>query len=281
MNTQQKFVKYLATALAIILIITIISGSIIGILFLTNIIPNSNNAPTANIEKIFIDDNSGHRSSGHHDALTIEDFSSHSYSFDNIKNIELDASIYSISFSKGNTDKIIVDLTNVHNDYTVEQTGDTLILDSSYVDASVGLDNFFDLLDNASINFKNDASIRITLPENFKANKIELDGGVGNIVLNDLCTEILEIDAGVGNITGTGILATSSDIDCGVGNITLDFADSRDNYFLSLEKGLGSLKIDGQSMGINDSYSENHGATNTLNISGGIGDVTISFANSF
>lgn len=303
MTNQQKFIKYLATTLAILLIVGIIGGVVTGIFFLTGITVNDNDSS---------------------EPFTAEDFISASYTFQDIENIEVDASIYSVYFLQGNGDDIEIELTNVYKGYTVKQKKNTLCLEEPemHID-NFGLDHFFNLLDNAGKEKK--ASIKITLPENFEANKIELDGGVGNINLENVTARSLNIDAGVGDIDGFQITAETTDIDggtgniaftssafgnteidcgvgnvtfwgtlhghtsidCGVGNTNVSLSDSRDNYRLSLEKGLGNIKLNGDkikvagdTLELDGGYTENAGAPYFLDITGGVGDITIDFADS-
>lgn len=318
MTNQQKFIKYLATTLAILLIVGIIGGVVTGILFLTVGDSDSHTSQSINYSKND-SDSSGVviRDDGSSEPISAEDYICASYTFQDVENIEVDTSIYSVYFLQGSGDTIDVELTNVHKYYTVTQKKNTLSLKEPEMRFdNFGLDRLLNILDNAGKERK--ASIKITLPENFKAHKIELDGGVGNIELENVTTESLDIDAGVGNIKGFQITADTADIDagtgdikftsssfgnteidcgvgnltffgtfhghtsisCGVGNTNISLSDTRDNYRLSLEKGLGSIKLNGDKIKINGSYTENSGAPYFLDITGGVGDITIDFADS-
>lgn len=345
MNTKQKFTKYLATTLAVLLIVAIIGGIVSGVLFLTGVLPsgNHNSHRNSNVVLEDRDDDEDDEDEEDNDSflgglvdgivksaskgvmtapdgkggrrnLTADDFSSRNFSFQNVENIEIDSSIYTISFSKGPVSDVQVELTNVYNGYTVEQEGNTLKLEEPDNLRNFNLGSLFDLLDGVGI--PRAASITITVPEDFAAQEIELDGGIGDITLKDIAANILnidagvgdikgsrisvdnldidggtgnikltdtslgntEIDAGVGNITIYGSLHGHATIDCGVGNISLSLNDSRDKYSLILDKGLGSMKLDGSKVKFDDTYSENPGAPYSLDISGGVGNITIDFA---
>lgn len=315
MNTQQKFVKYLATTLAILLIVAIIGGIVTGVLFLTGVYsPGSHNQ--GNHSGIFITGSSDNNNKNH-SSYTAEDFSDREFSFSGIQNIELDASIYSVYFKKDDVSEIQVALYNVYNGYIVKQDGNTLVLEEPDNFRNFSLNNLFDLLDNA--NRQHNASIHITVPQDFSAKKVELDGGVGNIDLENLTADHLDIDAGVGDIKGFQITASSADIDggtgnikftssafgnteidsgvgnvifsgtlqghasidCGVGNTELSLSDSRESYYLSLEKGLGTMTLNGSKVKFYDTYTENPGAPYSLEVNGGVGNITIDFADSF
>ncbi len=345
MNSRQKFIKYLATALAVLLITAIIGGIVGGVMFLTGVIPSGrrNKTPNSNIalDDDYEDDDDDDDSNflqrfvegivdtavsgpngditvsdeyGGRKKLSAEDFSSRSYNFQNIENMEIDASVYSVHIQKGSVSDVQVELTNVYNAYIVEQDGNTLQMEEPYTFKNFSFNRLFDMLDG--FGKKKEASIRITVPEDFVASEIEIDGGVGNINIEDLTTDHLDIDAGVGNVKGSRITANSVDldggtgnikftsstfgdtdidsgvgnvifngtihgeaaIDCGVGNTELSLSDFRSNYCLSLEKGLGSITLNGKKVKFNDTYTENSGAPYYLEIKGGVGNITIDFA---
>lgn len=327
MTSKQKFVKYLATALAVLLIIVIAGGIIAGIMFLTGVFPKSEKPAPAVTASPYRDEpsssvlgkkdrdsqsSSGHSSKGNHAS---DDFISKSYTFQEIENITVDTSVYSVFFIPGSGKDIVVELTNVHKDYLVEKKNHTLVLKDPDMDFhSFNQNHFFDLLENAGKERK--ATIQITLPKDFIANEIELDGGVGDITLEKVTAKELDIDAGTGNINGFQVTAESVDIDggtgnmeftdsafgdtdidagvgnvifsgtahgrttidCGVGNTKFSLSDSKNNYALSLEKGLGTIRLNGDKVKFEDNYSENSGAPYSLNITGGVGNVTIDFA---
>lgn len=296
MNTQQKFVKYLAVTLAILLITALIGGIVAGVLFLTGVYsPGSQNTKPSPNNTLISSFDQGNKNKNNY---TAEDFSDRKFSFSEIENIELDSSIYTISFKKGDVDQIQIALRNVYTGYIVKQNGNTLILEEPDSFRNFSLNNLFDLLDNTDRQLE--ASICITVPQDFTAKKIELDGGVGNIDLENLAAEHLDIDAGVGDIKGFQVKASSVDIDGGVGNI--NFTDSSfdkatidsgvgntklslsapmDSYRLSLEKGLGTIKLNGNILKFDDTYNENPKAPYSLEINGGVGNITINFADSF
>lgn len=179
-----------------------------------------------------------------------------------------------------------------------------------------GLFDFLDHGVSAFHHDNTDSYIMITVPRGFNIGSIELDSGAGNIYLDDLTAKELDIDAGAGNIHGTSITAGSvsldggagniefkkssfggmdidagvgnidfqgglsghSTISCGVGNINFSLNDPRNAYSLSLEKGLGTIRLDGKKMNFESNYAENSNASCSLDISGGVGNITIDFA---
>lgn len=84
--------------------------------------------------------------------------------------------------------------------------------------------------------------------EDITADKLEIDAGAGNINLNDIKVSELDIDGGAGNMEGEVITANKVEIDAGVGNVELyevDFAD------IDLDCGMGNVKISGMVKGDN------------------------------
>ena len=78
--------------------------------------------------------------------------------------------------------------------------------------------------------------------ENIAADKLEIDAGAGNINLNNVDVTELDLDGGAGNIEGETITANKAEIDAGVGNVEfyeVNFAD------IDLDCGMGNVKISG------------------------------------
>lgn len=110
---------------------------------------------------------------------------------------------------------------------------------------------------------------------NIKADKVKLDGGVGEISFDKVEFTDTDIDSGVGNISLQGTLYGKNKIDCGIGEVTLDLQGSTDDYNLKVDKGLGSIYVNGEKF--SDLNWNNMNADNVLDIDGGVGDIEINF----
>ena len=104
--------------------------------------------------------------------------------------------------------------------------------------------------------------------------KIMIEAGVGSLDIVNSDLNNLTLDGGVGKIDFSGYITGNSKIEVGIGKIGIDIKDTKENYALILEKGIGSIEVDGV-----DSSSGTFGnGKNTLNASGGIGKLEINFS---
>ena len=101
----------------------------------------------------------------------------------------------------------------------------------------------------------------------------EIDGGTGTITVANSIFSNMELDSGVGEIEFTGQILGRSSIDSGIGEINLNLTGGEELYTLTIDKGLGDLKIN------NNSYSSTtYGSgTNRIDIDGGVGEININF----
>jgi len=152
------------------------------------------------------------------------------------------------------------------------------------------------------------------IPENAVMDKVDIDAGAGQIIIESLTAKRIDIDLGAGNLSAQNLTVTeSADIDGGVGeiNITggaindldldigmgstklsvdltgdcdisagvgaLDLVLNRDKseYTAVIDKGIGEVIYDGVT--VSDGSKLGDGA-NKLDIDGGIGKITVSFA---
>lgn len=281
MNATQKAIKYMATAFAVLLAVTIV-GSIVG-------------AGAAVLNAVTGGEAGGER----------RDFNSE---YSDIDKIEVDGGVYSVTIRKG--DALRVEMQNVSEKYEARVSGRTLKLKSRGIWFNwdwLGLGN----------SESSDGSIILYLPDDFKTEEFIIDGGMGDINIQDLNTSYLSIDAGMGNIKGGTVIADKvkidagmgdltledvqfgkseldggagslsldgriqgdMDIDGGAGNIYLKLDGSTDDYNIKVDSGLGNVKINGEKH--SDTKWNNDTADYDMDIDGGVGDVDIDFSNAF
>ena len=102
----------------------------------------------------------------------------------------------------------------------------------------------------------------------------EIDGGAGKITVAGGALANLDMDMGVGEVNLTSRLTGDCSLDMGIGETNLTLIGSESDYGIDLDKGLGSITIDGKTF--NRSQYGN-GATE-VDIDGGIGAINIAFA---
>lgn len=104
-------------------------------------------------------------------------------------------------------------------------------------------------------------------------NRADIDGGAGRMVISNSTMKDLDLDCGVGSIVFSGKILGRSRIEAGVGSLKLDIDGKREDYTLSLEKGLGSITVNG------DATSGKMGnGEHFLEVDGGVGSININFS---
>ena len=280
MTSFQKVIKGAAICFAIFLTVTIV-GTIGKAAFgLVTVVTNTN---MGKIEEIAED-----------------------YDNADILSISIDNSVGKLSIVQG--DGFRVEGVSVGNNFKTKVTNDgTLKVTNKDVTIS-WFTNFFDGKRSGN------SEITIYVPEGFKAKKIDIDNGVGELYMEDMETAKLDIDlgtgdcygknivsdktdinggvgsvhfkdvtftdleleCGVGDLTIEGKILGKSEINCGVGSLELITELKKEDYELDIETGLGDIYINGEKT--SNIKNANQGAKHSLDIEGGISEVEIEFS---
>lgn len=262
MNDVQKVIKYAAIVLSGVIIIAIIS-----LLFevVSSFLPDSE----SNIKNFYEE-------------------------YQNIREIEIDSSYSKIIIQKGN--KFSVDGSNINKKFTSSVNNGVLkINENSKKLWNKNYDGVITItVDDTVLNkleLEHGAG-KLTI-DGISANKFELeqgagkveisnvtflntsiDGGAGEIVIDSASLKNLDLDIGAGKATLQAYLEGNSDIDCGVGALDINLLGSKEDYRITVNKGIGSVNIDGIKQ--NDGSIFGNGI-NTINLDGGIGSINVSF----
>ncbi len=109
-----------------------------------------------------------------------------------------------------------------------------------------------------------------------KADRLEADLGVGEVSIQDAEVGDLDIDGGVGAFAFAGRLTGNANIDGGVGEVRMTLiGSSREDFNYNLDHGVGEIRIGGQRGSAGKTTYP--GASQTLDIDGGVGEVTVDF----
>ena len=100
----------------------------------------------------------------------------------------------------------------------------------------------------------------------------EIDGGVGQIRITDSTVYDLDFDMGIGAVDFEGYILGESDIDCGIGQAQITLLGSENDYRIDAENGIGKISVNAEK---NGKYYGN--GSNEIDISGGIGEITVDF----
>jgi len=266
MTQTQKIIKYCAIAFAIFLIVSIFSG-IVGVFSF--------------VFDIFDDDGS------------VGEMQSYSVS-EPIRDLEMEISAADLEIRIGESFSVESNLTRLK----VETDGETLTVKdkSKRVDfrnqepkiiLTVPADFAFErvsieagagrlTIDGLTANkLKLDLGAGETVIQNLCApDEAEINGGAGNLTVSDGVLHDLKIAMGVGKLTLKARLQGDCSFDMGVGETALSLIGTKDDYRISVTKGLGTVKVDGESL--SNEAVVGTGA-NRVEINGGVGVIDVRF----
>lgn len=100
----------------------------------------------------------------------------------------------------------------------------------------------------------------------------EIDGGAGKMDILAGIINNLDLDMGVGKCSLTAILTGTNKIEAGVGELNINLLDTKENYRIQLEKGLGSIKLNQEEVKQNVVYGTGR---SSIKVKGGIGTVHV------
>lgn len=103
---------------------------------------------------------------------------------------------------------------------------------------------------------------------------VDVETGAGNFYINSGTIGNLELDQGVGKVYVNAYLRGTSKIEGGVGKLDINLLGGKDNYRIVVEKGVGSIKVDGNAVGNENMIGSGN---SKVNIEGGVGEININF----
>ena len=100
----------------------------------------------------------------------------------------------------------------------------------------------------------------------------KIDGGIGKTELKTCEINNLKANLGMGEFSFNGKLTGKSEIDSGVGAININLLDNANSYTIDVDKGIGSVTLDGQKLEMDRVYGNGE---NYIDIDGGIVEIKI------
>lgn len=104
--------------------------------------------------------------------------------------------------------------------------------------------------------------------------RVEINGGAGEITIVDSTLNDLKLEMGMGELNLTGALSGDSELELGVGEANISLLGAKDDYKVDIEKGLGSLTVDGK---VVTDFGSSGDGPNFVEIDGGVGAINLSF----
>lgn len=270
MSGAQKTIKYLAIAFALFLTFSIISGIASGILMIGNIFDDKDDYEILEeLKELGIENDAK--------VLDIDIKGTNIV----IKTGDVFKVETSNKYIKCKQDKDMISITErEHNWFSSNKNKSTLIvyvpedmiLDGTSINSGAGKVEI-ETLSTKVLNLDLGAG-KVSINHLNVLNNTEIDGGAGELVINNSNLNNLDLDMGIGKFTLTGKLSGTTEIDHGVGAMELKLLGNKDDYQIHLDKGLGSVTVDGNK--IKDDETIGNGI-NKMNIEGGIGSIDIDF----
>ena len=106
------------------------------------------------------------------------------------------------------------------------------------------------------------------------SSNVDIEGGAGQITIASGTLNDLSLEMGIGELNLRAAVLGESDLKFGVGESNVTLIGSKDDYKVDVEKGLGSISVDGKN--VSDFGSSGNGQSH-IHIEGGIGAVHIVF----
>ena len=252
MTTAQKIIKYIATAFALFLVVTIISA----ILSASYGILNS-------IGLIHTKDN-----------IITEDFKVISNDVKEVSTLKIDLACTNLDIKVG-------------DNFKVETNNSKIVFEENNGNAQIKEKN-----ENWLNNNNNSSDLIVYIPEAIPnlylelgagdvhienivvTQQIEINGGVGKTDLKSCKINNLQANLGMGEFTFYGELTRKNTISSGIGEVNLNLINNKEDYTIDVSKGIGTVVLDGENVEADRKYGNGE---NYLDIDGGIGDININF----
>ena len=274
MTTAQKVIKYIATAFAVFLIITIISLILSGsyaLLSAFGLIHTNKNIITDDLKVI---------SSEVNEVSTLKiDLACTNLDIKTGNSFKVETNNSKITFEeKDGSVKIKEENRNWLNNNNSESNliiyipEDMIDIDETKIETGAGKINIENL--NTQSLYLELGAGDVYLENVIATGDTKIDGGVGKTELKSCEINNLKANLGMGEFVFNGKLIGKSEIDSGVGEINIKLMEKKENYTIEVDKGLGNVTLDGQKLEIDRVYGT---GKNYLDIDGGIGSIKIDF----
>lgn len=276
MKGGQRIIKYLALALAIFIIVSIVSAVLLSFNIFSDFLGLTKGRYTDELTNTI---NSSDRITKDFESSKIE----------NIK-IELAYSILTInegdslkietnsnkieSKQNGNSLKIKEREPNIFETSEERKIIITLPKDITFnnIEIETGAGEIqIEKLTAKNLNLEIGAG-KVTIQDLQITQKAKIEGGAGKVEINAGKMANLDLDMGVGSFKLASELSGNNKINAGIGKLELNLTDGIDDYTIRAEKGVGSIKIGEKEISSNAEYGT--GKTK-IKIDGGIGSIEV------
>lgn len=275
MTTVQRIIKYLALAFATFIIITIVSSIFWGVYMFSNIL----NLRDSNNSEVLVEGGE------------LTEIYGKNIINNGILDIELKSSKLIIKNGanfKVETNNKYVKCLNKGNGIVIKEEGhafwrttvsETVVyipnnITFGKVEISAGAGEInIESIDSRSVNFEMGAG-KVTIGSIKALETCKIEGGAGQVDILSGDIHNLRLDMGVGKFTINSSLYGNNKISSGVGKLDINLNGNKEDYQIKVEKGIGSINIDGSSVSNESVYGSGN---NYIKIDGGIGSIDVRF----
>lgn len=143
----------------------------------------------------------------------------------------------------------------------------------SEIDINVGAGRFTaDVLSGDEVNLEFGAG-DVYIGSLYATREAEIEGGAGKITIGGGSVSDLQLAMGVGELVLKSEIL-GGELDLGVGEARITLLGGRENYALELNRGIGSITLDGEPLSIGGRFGD---GDRRLEIVGGVGSVFVDF----
>lgn len=115
---------------------------------------------------------------------------------------------------------------------------------------------------------------KVTIDKLIVYDTTKIDGGAGETNIKNSFLNNLDLNMGIGKFSLTTKLSGNSKIDHGVGELNLNLIGDKEDYQISLDKGIGTINLDNRKIKDNEIYGT---GSNKIEIDGGVVNININF----
>lgn len=266
MNDTQRIIKYCALAFAFFIIFNIMYGIVYGISSITNIFDNSDE-PELNLEELHISDTA---------AVLNMDLAATNLRIEHGDYLKVETNNKYVNVRQDNNQVYITErkhtsYSNKNNDLVIH-VPDSMLFEIVSIETGAGKIDVSSLCANKL--YLNLGAGKVTINNLNVYDEANIEGGVGKFEVMNGTINNLDLNLGVGETKLNVKLLGETDIEAGVGSVNLDLIGNSEDYRITVEKGIGSINIDGNSVKSETTYGT---GINTIDIDGGIGSFDIDF----
>lgn len=273
MTTFQKVIKYLALALAVFIIVNIVSAIWFGIFSFSNILGLSKHN-----ENVVLGEEKIITSIENSEIKTLKI----SLKYSNLilkkgNNLTVETNNENISSNKENNTLVIKEKDNNwfwnnsnSNSNLIVQIPEDAEFKSVKIETGAG-EISIEEISTEELSLEIGAG-KVEIQKLNVTKKAEIDGGAGKVDILSGEMNNLDLDMGVGKFAMTTKLTGNNKIDAGVGKLDINLTDEAENYTIKADNGIGAIKFNGRTV-INEAV---YGSGDSMiDIDGGIGSIDI------